>query len=900
MQAIPRPTRPILKGGLVRVLALLSLAVLALPGPGSALAQVVNEPPAPPQQILAFPQRDFLSASGYLETDLVKVELIHANGTTFTTDPPLVAPQADPRAAVGAPFAGIVEVNHPGGACWAGTTPDIHAGDVVRLTAFLPNGTIRTVDQTTVADVRAAAPPVQVSPNTIQVHGSARDALGNPLPLGQLDQRLIANKDLFDINGRRVLSSSKEGTLAYDPVDSVSNPAGVNWTATYTGLDPADMVRALGAEVRILWLGRDPLAATEGTIFESGAGVIPGPAAPCTAPLEKLPPPPGSDVTAPTAPTLLSATVSNANSVVLNWSAATDNVGVTGYGVYRDGVPLFNVAGNTLTYTDVNVPPGTFTYTVDAADAAGNRSALSNAISATTAAQTATLPAGVVPNEPPVAPVQLIPFPQRDFVSNMGYLANDTVNVQLIRNGFLISTASGVIPQADPRAAVGAPFAGIVEVNHPGGACWEGVTPDIRAGDILRLIAFRPDGTIRTVDQTTTSYVLAQRPFVVHPATPGLNDGVVAVHGIAMDTNGDPIPVLQVEARFIANRDLFDFNGRRTLRAGGAGKDGAFVYDAGDPTGVHWTATYSGLDENDVARVVGGTTSTGQTFAGAQSRALWLGVQPAAGLELTISETDAITVNGPTAPCTTPAEPPDTIAPSTPLLQATQIGPNDVQLSWSPATDNVAVHDYGIYQDGRLIKFVGAAATSYVIHGVPVGPHTYQVDASDAASPARQGFGDPYGNRSPRSASVALTQSVLFDLTVSRAGAGVGTVASTSNPTQAAQIACGATCGPVGYPSGAVVTLTATADVGSVFAGWAAPGAGTCTGTTSPCAVTMSQAQNVTATFNTVTFGLTVTKSGTGAGTVTSTSVPAQAAQVNCGATCGPVSYPSGAVVTLT
>jgi hypothetical protein len=74
---------------------------------------------------------------------------------------------------------------------------------------------------------------------------------------------------------------------------SASNPNGTKWTATYTGLAAADVTRALNAESRGMWI--DPaIPATESTIFENGAGAIPGPAAPCTAPLEKLPPPPAA------------------------------------------------------------------------------------------------------------------------------------------------------------------------------------------------------------------------------------------------------------------------------------------------------------------------------------------------------------------------------------------------------------------------------------------------------------------------------------------------------------------------------------------------------------------------------------------------------------------------------
>lgn len=79
---------------------------------------------------------------------------------------------------------------------------------------------------------------------------------------------------------------------------------------------------------------------------------------------------------------------------------------------------------------------------------------------------------------------------------------------------------------------------------------------------------------------------------------------------------------------------------------------------------------------------------------------------------------------------------------------------------------------------------------------------------------------------------------VLFALTVSRAGTGIGSVVS--NPIG---INCGADCAE-SYLSGTVVTLTAQAASGSSFSGWT----GACTGTKS-CKVTMSTVRSVTATF---------------------------------------------------
>jgi chitodextrinase len=94
-----------------------------------------------------------------------------------------------------------------------------------------------------------------------------------------------------------------------------------------------------------------------------------------------------ADTTAPSTPTGLSATAVGPTTVDLSWTASTDNVGVTGYTVYRNGSALTTVEGSTLSYSDTTAAPSTtYTYTVDAFDAAGNHSAQSGPAAATTPA----------------------------------------------------------------------------------------------------------------------------------------------------------------------------------------------------------------------------------------------------------------------------------------------------------------------------------------------------------------------------------------------------------------------------------------------------------------------------------------------------------------------------------
>src|SRR2546427_11630160 len=81
-------------------------------------------------------------------------------------------------------------------------------------------------------------------------------------------------------------------------------------------------------------------------------------------------------------------------------------------------------------------------------------------------------------------------------------------------------------------------------------------------------------------------------------------------------------------------------------------------------------------------------------------------------------------------------------------------------------------------------------------------------------------------------------------LTVAKAGLGSGTV-TLSRP----GISCGTDCSEA-YPSGTVVTLTATPNVLNIFTGWS----GCDAVSDMTCTVTMSRARSVTASFLGVPF----------------------------------------------
>jgi len=143
--------------------------------------------------------------------------------------------------------------------------------------------------------------------------------------------------------------------------------------------------------------------------------------------------------------------------------------------------------------------------------------------------------------------------------------------------------------------------------------------------------------------------------------------------------------------------------------------------------------------------------------------------------------------------------------------------------------------------------------------------------------------GDEYCNGFYVDAFVSKLPPVFYALSITKTGKGTGTVSSSP-----AGVDCGTDCKEK-YPKGTIVTLTATADANSTFTAWTG-----CpkVNPDKTCTVTMNTNKTVTANF--VSYALTVTKTGTGSGTISS--LPTG---IDCGTDCKE-KYPKATVVTLT
>jgi len=210
--------------------------------------------------------------------------------------------------------------------------------------------------------------------------------------------------------GSRVFAVSSEGSLS---------------------LPAVDIFRAVGNASALT--AAFPVVISDGQLNLSFARIAGNP---LVSAIEILALPPGDDTSPPTAPGSLGSINVTATAAGLTWAAASDNVGVVGYQVLRNGQTLTTVAGTS--FNDTGLTPSTlYAYQVVAVDAAGNAS-LPAPLSLSTPALPDTLPpstpAGLTASAITTSSLSLAWTASTDNVAVTGY--------QVRRGGVLLATVS--------------------------------------------------------------------------------------------------------------------------------------------------------------------------------------------------------------------------------------------------------------------------------------------------------------------------------------------------------------------------------------------------------------------------------------------------------------------------
>jgi chitodextrinase len=288
---------------------------------------------------------------------------IHGSGGDehSTTSPPPPPPPGKHVLTVALAGKGAGSVRGRGIRCPSDCRASIQDGQTVILTAIRANGSVLTSWSRPDCG-RAARCKVTVS-RAITVTATFERAADEQPPTAPTDLRAVA-VNANQINLSWVKSTDNAAVTGYVIYRDRLKLTTVSATST--------VYRDTG------------LAPSTGYVYSVQAVDAAGNASPQSN-LTKATTLPPSDKEPPSAPTGLRATAVGSTEVDLTWTASADNVAVTGYVIFRDGVELTTVAGTATSYQDTGLDPSTgYVYWIEAVDAAGNRSAQSNKTKAST------------------------------------------------------------------------------------------------------------------------------------------------------------------------------------------------------------------------------------------------------------------------------------------------------------------------------------------------------------------------------------------------------------------------------------------------------------------------------------------------------------------------------------
>ena len=435
-----------------------------------------------------------------------------------------------------------------------------------------------------------------------------------------------------------------------------------------------------------------------------------------------------ADQTPPTTPSDFSAIVDDTGSVSLSWAASTDNIGVTGYTIYRDDVALITLSETDLSYLDTTVNQGTtYNYTIDSFDLAGNRSEKSNV-----------LQVEILDNQAPSTPTEFIATSISSTEVALSWsLASDNVRIagyNIYRDGVILSTI-------DSTQSSYTDFS---------------ITPNVEY--IYTLDAFDNAGNhsapsdpvivnIPDLPQTLTLVPIADSYVDASKST--IN------YGTATTLRVDASPDLHAYIKFyipdlgeksISNAQLF-------VHANSNARRGLQLFEVLDN---NWnensidfnTAPILGNLISSVASVNSGEWAVFDVTSHLSTTGEFtFGMNTSSSTSVSLASRENSTFS-PYLILDLFEEIPDTIPPSVPTdLSATPINSNLIELNWTQSIDDVGVAGYTIYRDGLLLDTISGSSTSFSdMRVVANTDYSYAIDAFDQT-----------GNYSDISPSISVT-----------------------------------------------------------------------------------------------------------------------------------------------
>ncbi len=427
----------------------------------------------------------------------------------------------------------------------------------------------------------------------------------------------------------------------------------------------------------------------------------------------------------------------------MTWSASGDNVGVTGYQVFRDGFQVASVAATSLAHTDTTLAPSTsYSFAVRALDGAGNVSVLSTPAVITTAG----LP-GL--SFVAVADAHVMADDAATMASNFGTATSLRSDNSPLARSFLrfdVTGVAGVITNATLRVwRLNASSHSGFSVHEVADTTWDetAVTWNNQPG-------FTATATART------GAVAAGPAYVDLDVTPLVSGN--GLRSLMIDTASSSS--ISIESREASHRPTL------ILQTSAAGDTTAPTVPVGvsatatsaTSATVSWSASFDavGVAVYDVYRdatLVGSVAAPDTFFSN-------LNLVAGSTYTFSVRARDA-TGNMSDASTGVPVTLVDTVKPSIPggVAASATSSSSSITISWSASTDNWAVTAYDVYRGETLAGTVDAPGVSFLDGGRAASTtYAYTVRAKDAA-------GNVSGDSSP-SASATTHASGPATMTV--------------------------------------------------------------------------------------------------------------------------------------
>jgi chitodextrinase len=469
-------------------------------------------------------------------------------------------------------------------------------------------------------------------------------------------------------------------------------------------------------------------------------------ACPSTSP---TPPPPPSDAQPPSTPTGLAASNVTQTSASLNWHASTDNVGVTGYDVFRDGVKVASPSGTSANVTGL-VCATSYALAVQARDAAGNTSQRAQVNVATAACSTVPPPSDTQPPSTPtglaasnVTQTSLL-LSWNSSTDNVGVAGYD-----VFRDGVKVASPSGTSANVTGLACATS-YALAVHARDAAGNTSQRAQVDVATAACSGpsppsdTQPPSPPGSLRVSSATGTSVSLAWNASTDNVGVAGYRtyrNGTLVSSGTQTASS---VGSLACGSAYTFEVSAFDAAGNSSPRASVIGSTLAcpdtdapsapanVVASSRTSTSIAltWSAAF-----DDVSVAGYGLYKAG-ALVGTSASTTWIYSGLTCGTSYTLA-VDAYDAAGNRSPKTTvmvsTTTCPDTTPPSTPTgLAASNVTQTGLTLTWSPSTDNVGVTGYDVYRNGA--KAATANFTSSSLTGLTCGTaYSLAVVARDAA-----------------------------------------------------------------------------------------------------------------------------------------------------------------------